>query len=89
LREDEWVNLLGDAGFKQIKKESDVLYELHTEKRLCRELKGDRQKLDEWHNYIRELVGGVPGHVRDKLGYFDYGGDITFIPPKAIYSAIK
>jgi SAM-dependent methyltransferase len=89
LREDEWVELLAASGFTHIKKEAEVLYELHTEKRLYRELKGDRRKLDEWHAYIRKQVKRIPKDVRDRLSYADHGDDITFIPPKAIYSAIK
>lgn len=89
LREDEWVDLLAAAGFKQIKKEADVLYELHTEKRLYRELRGERRRLDEWHDYIRKQVRRIPKSVRDRLSYADHGQDITFTPPKAIYSAVK
>lgn len=89
LREQEWVELLKEAGFQQIKKEADVYYELHTDKRLFRELGGDLQKLEKWHAFIREQAKLIPGRVLEKLRYADFGHDITFVPPKAIYSAVK
>lgn len=89
LREDEWVELLVDAGFTDIKKEADVFYELHTKKRLKSELGGDQQKLLDWHTFIRDRAKELPQRVLEKLSYKDNGGDITFIPPKAIYSASK
>lgn len=89
LREDEWVELLTVAGFTEIKKEADVFYELHTNKRLGAELGGDEQKLLEWHEFIRERVKELPAEVQEKLRFKDRGNDITFIPPKAIYSALR
>lgn len=89
LREDEWIERLKDAGFTQVKKEADVFYELHTRKRLDSELEGDTNRLNAWHSFIRERVKQLPPEVVERLRYKDHGDDISFIPPKAIYSAIK
>jgi len=89
LREDEWLEMLSQAGFVSIRRESDVLYELHTAKRLEHEFGGDLTKLTEWHEYIRQKAQEAEPTALEKLSFRDHGDDIILEPPKAIYSAVK
>lgn len=87
--EAEWINLLEASGFRQIRKSADVVYDLHTSKRLFTELKGEQKLLNDWHEYIRARILSVSADVLARLDYRDHGHEITFMPPKAIYTALK
>jgi ubiquinone/menaquinone biosynthesis C-methylase UbiE len=89
LTEAEWTELLRESGFKRIERHADVLYDLHTSRRLFAELGGDRARLNQWHEFIRERVSQMPEEVLRRMNYKDDGDDIGFTPPKAIYTAFK
>lgn len=89
LREEEWTEILKNAGFEKVKKETDVLYELHTKMRLKHEFNDDEDKLFQWNNFIRNEVKKISEETEKKIKFLDLGDDIIFFPPKSIYSARK
>jgi ubiquinone/menaquinone biosynthesis C-methylase UbiE len=86
---DEWINLFANSGFYTARKEQDILYKLETGQRLQVEFLGDKQRLNIWNAYIRELAKNTPTTVLEKLQLLDFGSNITLQLPKAIFSSVK
>lgn len=89
LKETEFLDLIRRSGFENVQRYSEVRYELHTQTRLQPELGGSIAKLNEWHQYIRGEAANLAQSTRERLHYQDLGNDIVFVPPKAIYSAMR
>jgi ubiquinone/menaquinone biosynthesis C-methylase UbiE len=85
----EWLELFEQAGFEQIKKETDITYKLQTSGRLEPEFHGDCRKLEAWNSHIRALTKELSAEVLRQLEYEDLGNNITVRFPKAIFSARK
>lgn len=89
LRFDEIKNLLSKAGFRNTKKEYQIISPVITHKRLEQEFGNSKKKLEKWHDFIRERTKQVEPATLKKLKFTDEGNSISFIPPKAIITAIK
>lgn len=89
LRFDEIKNLLSNAGFTNAKKEYQIISPVITHKRLEQEFGNSKKKLEKWHDFIRERAKQVEPAILKKLKFTDEGNSISFIPPKAIITAIK
>ena len=89
LRSDEIKSLLSNSGFKKIKKEYEIVSPVITQKRLEQEFGNSKIKLNKWHNFIRAKAKETNPAVLKKLNYCDEGGSISFVPPKAIFTAVK
>lgn len=89
LRFDEIQFLLTKAGFKEVKLEYKIDSPVLTKKRLKQEFGNNVIKLSRWHNYIRERVKEVDPLTLKQLKFKDNGDSISFVPPKAIISAMK
>lgn len=89
LRFDEIKALLSNAGFKKAKKEYQILSPVITHKRLEQEFGNSKVKLNKWHNFIRKKASETNSIILNKLKFTDEGESISFVPPKAIITAIK
>lgn len=88
-KDEETVANLIAAGFIRVEKVADITSPVFTERRLHQEFGGDKDKLKEWKNYIRSVVGKANPSVAEALKYSDVDDLISFTPPKAIYKAFK
>ena len=89
LRFDEIKTVLSSAGFKKAKKEYQIVSPVITHKRLEQEFGNSKVKLNKWHKFIREKAKETTPTILKKLKFTDEGGSISFVPPKAIITAIK
>ncbi len=89
LRFDEIKTLLSSAGFKKAKKEYQIVSPVITHKRLEQEFGNSKAKLNKWHKFIREKAKETKPTILKKLKFADEGESISFVPPKAIITAIK
>ena len=88
-KDEETIANLLRAGFTQVERVAEIASPVFTERRLHQEFGGDREKLNQWENYIRSVVGLGDASVGEALNYHDVDGHISFTPPKAIYKAFK
>ncbi|AWF81146.1 hypothetical protein BTJ40_10130 [Microbulbifer sp. A4B17] len=86
LREDQVLQLLIDAGFKQIELVSRTYYRDSTHDKLKAELGGDQYKLEVLNNYLRERVTQA---IIDEVCWEDSGQDISMMIPNCIYRTYK
>ncbi|GEM_PF-2001637 len=89
LQEAEWISLLREAGFKSLRVDYNIQYQLVTHARLGPELNGDLSKLQIWESYIKERAKYLPMNVLQEIGFQDNGNGIAFFPRKAIFSVEK
>lgn len=89
LRFDEIKTLLLNAGFKKIKKEYEIVSPVITHKRIDQEFGNNKVKLNKWHNFIRERAERIKPDTLKRMEFKDEGESISFVPPKAIITAIK
>lgn len=89
LRFDEIQCLLSKAGFKNANLAYKIVSPVVTSKRLDQEFSNSGIKLSLWHDYIRERAKEVEPSILKQLKFKDNGDSISFVPPKAIISAIK
>lgn len=89
LRFDEIKTLLSNSGFIEVKNEYKISSPVITKKRLEQEFGNDLLKLNKWNNFIREKIKELEPKVLKQLQVEDNGDSISFIPQKAIITAVK
>lgn len=87
--EDEIVEMLTRSGFIDIRKEADMPYTLNTISRLDCELQGDKQKLNEWNKFIRDITQPMSDTTLESLDYQDEPDSVFITFPKGIISCQK
>ncbi|RMG39053.1 MAG: class I SAM-dependent methyltransferase [Methanobacteriota archaeon] len=87
--EEEIMEMLRRAGFSNIKKELDIPYTLRTDSRLQCEFKGDKGKLNQWNEFIRNKMQDESLGLHKSLKYRETPDYVTVTFPKGIISCIK
>ena len=87
LSDGELVELLSQSRFSFCKLIKPIEYKFETSRRLVPEFNGDKNLLNQWHDFIRNMAATKP-LVQDLLHYQDDkgGGTIRFQVRKAIFS---
>jgi ubiquinone/menaquinone biosynthesis C-methylase UbiE len=70
---DEGMNYLRTAGFKEVEHIHKMNFWYSIDKLLNSDFRNDKNKLEEWNEYIRQRV---PENLKSKLGYVDKGEKI-------------
>jgi ubiquinone/menaquinone biosynthesis C-methylase UbiE len=89
LRFDEIKTLLSNSGFSKVKNEYKITSPVITHKRLEQEFGNDILKLNKWHKFIREKAKELEPKILKQLQMEDSGDSISFVPQKAIITAVK
>jgi len=85
FRQSEIEEYLKNAGFN-VEFVHEIRYRLHTSKRLDTEFGGDKGKLEEWNQYVREVV---PDSMKERLEFRDRGENISMTLRKGIIRGKK
>lgn len=89
LRFDEIKKLLSNSGFSKVKNEYKIKSPVITHKRLEQEFGNDISKLNKWHKFIRDKAKYLEPNILKQLQIEDSGDSISFVPQKAIITAVK
>lgn len=89
LRFDEIKTLLSNSGFSKVKNEYKIISPVITHKRLEQEFGNDILKLNKWHKFIRAKAKELEPKILKQLQIEDSGDSISFVPQKAIITAVK
>jgi len=76
LLNSDFCSLMEDAGFTCVEKLLTFDYHLHTVNRLNQEFSGDKQKLQEWNEYIMQIAQELDTTTRDSLKIKSLDDDI-------------
>lgn len=82
FKESEFLRDVRNAGFVNINEVHRIAYRFSSKKRLEQELKGDKGKLEQLNDLIRQRFNLVQ---KSLLRYEDLGDDIQFTIPKKIF----
>jgi ubiquinone/menaquinone biosynthesis C-methylase UbiE len=72
-RETELFDVLNKAGFTNVKKRQNTIFEMSTKNWLTTDLGNDSTKLEKWNNYIRE---NISEELKKELQFKDEGETI-------------
>jgi ubiquinone/menaquinone biosynthesis C-methylase UbiE len=76
LLNSDFCSLMEEAGFTCVEKLLTFDYHLHTVNRLNQEFSGDKQKLQEWNEYIMRIAQELDSSTRDSLKIKSLDDDI-------------
>jgi len=89
LTKNKIFDLLNGAGFKNIKISYSMKTRIYTDRRLEMEFKGDVKKLNDWKEYIRNIIPALSKENKAKLDFKEIDSGLSFLFPKKIITAHK
>lgn len=85
----DFYELMEGAGFTGVQKLLTFDYHLHTVNRLNEEFSGDKQKLQEWNNYILQIAEELDVTTRASLKITNQDDDIYINFKRSVFSLQK
>jgi len=85
----DFYDLMQSAGFIGVQKLLTFDYHLHTVNRLNEEFSGDKQKLQEWNNYILQIAEELDGTTRESLKITNQDDNIYINFKRSVFSLEK
>ena len=89
LLNNDFHQLVDEAGFIDFKKLLTFDYHLSTKNRLDEEFSGDRLKLDTWNEYILQIAENLDNDTRERLNITVSGDDIYINFKRGVFSVQK
>lgn len=89
LLNSDFYTLMQAAGFTGVQKLLTFDYHLHTVNRLDEEFSGDKQKLQEWNNYILQIAEELDGTTRESLKIQNHNDNIYINFKRSVFSLQK
>ncbi|TRX47260.1 methyltransferase domain-containing protein [Fulvivirga sp. M361] len=89
VKERTFYSLFQQAGFGTWKKEQTFEYQLNSRYRLASEFNNDEDKLQQWHQYILEMVNERGANFANRIKFSIKDGNVSLSFKQGIFSATK